>query len=121
MGGNSEEVHEMKERGRLTDGTERPIRRPKDAVQQKERYSGKKKRHTSKHVTITHPKTQRILAVSEEAPGTKHDKKIMDEAQLSCTTNLAMRADSGHASNPVDSLDVWSFPTKRQKKRSLER
>jgi hypothetical protein len=90
-----EEFPELKELGVLTDGTERPIHRPKDDGEQKEHYSGKKKRHTSKHVTITHPKTQRILAVSEEAPGTRHDKKIIDEAQLSCTTALPVRADSG--------------------------
>src|SRR5437899_9022850 len=42
-----EEFPELKELGILTDGTERPIRRPKDAVQQKEHYSGKKKRHTN--------------------------------------------------------------------------
>ncbi len=86
---------ELKDLGVLTDGTERPIHRPKDDEKQKEHYSGKKKRHTSKHVTITHPKTQRILAVSEEAPGTKHDKKILDEAQISCTTAIQVRADSG--------------------------
>ncbi len=51
-----EEFPELKELGVLTDGTERPIHRPKDDVQQKEHYSGKKKRHTSKHVTITHRK-----------------------------------------------------------------
>jgi hypothetical protein len=47
---------ELKELGVLTDGTERPIRRPKDEEKQKTAYSGKKKRHTNKHVTITHPK-----------------------------------------------------------------
>src|SRR5437879_11830226 len=67
-----EEFPELEELGVLTDGTERPIRRPKDEAEQQEHYSGKKKRHTSKHVTITHPKTQRILAVREEAPGMKH-------------------------------------------------
>ena len=50
-----EEFPELQELGVLTDGTERPIRRPKDEAEQKEHYSGKKKRHTSKHVTITHP------------------------------------------------------------------
>src|SRR5205809_8084633 len=79
-----EEFLELKELGVLTDGTERPIRRPKDDEQQKAHYSGKKKRHTNKHVTITHPKTQCTLAVSEEAPGTKHEKKIMGEAHLTC-------------------------------------
>src|SRR5260370_15418321 len=119
MGGNSEEVHEMKERGRLTDGTERRIRRPKDAVKQKEHYAGNKKSHTSKHVTITHPKTQRILAVSEEAPGTKHDKKIMDEAQLSCTTNLAIRADSGFQGLSIGSAEII-IPFKRKRKKKGE-
>src|SRR5260370_17614120 len=65
-----EEFPELKELGILTDGTERPIRRPKDAVQQKERYSGKKKPHTSKHVTITHPNTQPILPLTHESPAT---------------------------------------------------
>jgi hypothetical protein len=108
-----EEFPELKELGVLTDGTERPIRRPKDDEQQKKHYSGKKKRHTSKHVTITHPKTQRILAVSEEAPGTKHDKKIMDEAQLSCTTKLQVRADSGFQGLSIGEAEII-IPFKRK-------
>src|SRR5947209_18254935 len=81
------EFPELKELGVLTDGTERPIRRPKDAQEQKEAYSGKKKRHTKKHVTLTHRKTQYILAASEEAHGRKHDKQNLDEAALSCTSH----------------------------------
>src|ERR1700724_1187868 len=105
------------ELGVLTDGTERPIQHPKEETEQKEHYSGKKKRHTSKHVTITHPKTQRILAVSEEAPGTMHDKKIMDEAQLSCTTTLAVRADSGFQGLSIGNAEIIiPFKRKRNKK-----
>jgi DDE superfamily endonuclease/Helix-turn-helix of DDE superfamily endonuclease len=112
-----EEFPELKELGVLTDGTERPIRRPKDEAKQQEHYSGKKKRHTSKHVTITHPKTQRILAVSEEAPGTKHDKKIMDQAQLSCTTKLQVRADSGFQGLSIGQAEIIiPFKRKRTKK-----
>ncbi len=114
-----EEFPELKELGVLTDGTERPIGRPKDDQEQKEYYSGKKKRHTSKHVTIVHPKTQRILAVSEEAPGTMHDKKIMDEAQLSCTTNLAVRADSGFQGLSIGNADII-IPFKRKRKKKGE-
>lgn len=111
------EFPELQELGVLTDGTERPIRRPKDEEKQKEHYSGKKKRHTSKHVTITHPKTQRILAVSEEAPGTMHDKKIMDEAQLSCTTELQVRADSGFQGLSIGNAEIITpFKRKRKKK-----
>jgi len=115
-----EEFPELKELGVLTDGTERPIRRPKDDIEQKEHYSGKKKRHTSKHVTITHPKTQRILAVSEEAPGTMHDKKIIDEAQLTCTTALQVRADSGFQGLSLGNAEII-IPFKRKRKKKGER
>jgi len=114
-----EEFPELKELGVLTDGTERPIRRPKDETKENEHYSGKKKRHTSKHVTIVHPKTQRILAVSEEAPGTKHDKKIMDEAHLSCTSNLAVRADSGFQGLSIGNAEII-IPFKRKRKKKGE-
>jgi DDE superfamily endonuclease len=112
-----EEFPELKELGVLIDGTERPIRRPKDDVQQQESYSGKKKRHTSKHVTITHPKTQCILAVTDEAAGTKHDKKITDEAELSCTTALTVRGDSGFQGLSIGNAQVVTpFKRKRKKK-----
>jgi hypothetical protein len=113
------EFPELKELGVLTDGTERPIRRPKDDEEQKKHYSGKKKRHTSKHVTITHPNTQRILAVSEEAPGTKHDKKIMDEEHLSCTTSIQGRADSGFQGLSIGNAEII-IPFKRKRKKKGE-
>jgi hypothetical protein len=113
------EFPELKELGVLIDGTERPIRRPKDPVEQQESYSGKKKRHTSKHVTITHPKTQRILAVSDEAAGTKHDKKITDEAELRCTTGITVRADSGFQGLSVGNAEIVT-PHKRKRKKKGE-
>jgi hypothetical protein len=100
----------------LIDGTERPIQRPQDDTQQTENYSGKKKRHTRKHVTITHPKTQHILAVSEEAGGSMHDKKILDQAQLSCTTALVVRGDSGFQGLSIGNA-VVEIPFKRQRKK----
>jgi len=108
---------ELQELGVLTDGTERPIRRPKDATRQKEDYSGKKKRHTKKYVTLTHPKTQYILAVSEEAPGTMHDKKILDEAQLCCTSGLPVHADTGFQGLSIgNALVITPVKRKRTKK-----
>jgi hypothetical protein len=113
------EFPELKELGVLTDGTERPIRRPKDAQEQKEVYSGKKKRHTKKHVTLTHPKTQYILAASEEAHGRKHDKKIFDEAALSCTTPIPISADSGFQGLELGNAVVVT-PIKRKRKKKGE-
>jgi hypothetical protein len=58
------EFPELIELGVLADGVERPVQRPKDKDKQTDQYSGKKKRHTKKNVTIVHPKSQFILAVS---------------------------------------------------------
>ena len=113
------EFPELKELGVLTDGTERPIRRPKEAGEQKEAYSGKKKRHTKKHVTLTHPKTQYILATSEEANSSKHDKKIFDEAALCCTTPIPISADSGFQGLELGNAVVVT-PIKRKRKKKGE-
>lgn len=111
-----EEFPELKELGVLIDGTERPVRRPIDEAQQTENYSGKKKRHTRKHVTITHPKTQQILAVSEEAGGRVHDKKIIDQANLSCTTAVLVRGDSAFQGLSIGSA-VIEIPFKHKRKK----
>jgi hypothetical protein len=90
-----DEFPELVEIGVIADGVERPVRRPKDKDQQKTKYSGKKKRHTTKLVTIVHPKNQFILAVSEEYDGTCHDKKIADEMELQCRSPIPIGVDSG--------------------------
>lgn len=113
------EFPELKEMGILTDGTERPIRRPKAEKEQKETYSGKKKRHTKKYVTMTHPQTQYILASTEEAPGSTHDKKIVDEANLSCTTAIPLLGDSGFQGLALGQA-VVTTPFKRKRKKKGE-
>jgi len=110
---------ELEELGVLIDGTERPIRRPKEPSKQQEDYSGKKKRHTKKHLTITHPQTQYILATSEEAPGSKHDKKLLDESHLTCQASLPIGADSGFQGLQLGNAVVVT-PIKRQRKKKGE-
>ena len=65
----------------ILDGTERPVQRPKDAEKQKEHYSGKKKRHTRKHITGS-TRTKRVILLSEARAGKIHDKRQLDEADL---------------------------------------
>lgn len=65
----------------IFDGTERPVQRPKDAEKQKEHYSGKKKRHTRKHITGS-TRTKRVILLSEASAGKIHDKRQLDEADL---------------------------------------
>src|SRR5260370_176350 len=63
----------------IIDGTERPVRRPKDADQQRQHYSGKKKRHTVKNNVISDKRTGKINVLIPTAPGKKHDKALADE------------------------------------------
>jgi len=61
----------------ILDGTERPIQRAKDRDQQREDYSGKKKRHTRTHLAAVAPDRQ-ILVFSTAYPGKAHDKGILN-------------------------------------------
>lgn len=60
----------------IIDVTERRQARPKDPSQQKESYSGKKKRHTVKNTIIT-TMTKLILFVGQTFTGHNHDYKII--------------------------------------------
>src|SRR5512141_921469 len=65
----------------IIDGTERPVQRPKDAQKQKDCYSGKKKRHTRKHITGSTRK-KRIILLTKARDGKIHDKRQLDEAEV---------------------------------------
>jgi hypothetical protein len=58
----------------ILDGTERPVQRPKTAEIQKDNYSGKKKRHTRKHITGSTPK-KRVIFLTKARGGKIHDKR----------------------------------------------
>lgn len=65
----------------ILDGTERPVQRPQDAEQQKEHYSGKKRRHTRKHITGT-TRNKRVILLTPAQAGKIHDKRQLQEAEL---------------------------------------
>lgn len=68
-------------------------------------------------MTLTHPTTQYILARTEEAQGRAHDKKILDESALTCTTAIPLTADSGFQGLVLGSaVVVTPFKRKRKKK-----
>jgi hypothetical protein len=66
----------------ILDGTERPVQRPQDATQQKKHYSGKKKRHTRKHITGSTRK-KRVILLTKAQLGKIHDKRQLDKAGVS--------------------------------------
>lgn len=66
----------------ISDGTEKPFKRPKKPEDQKKYYSGKKKRHTLKNQITIHPKTKRILHISDTVEGKMHDKNLMEKTGM---------------------------------------
>lgn len=62
----------------LIDATECPCVRPSDEVEQKKRYSGKKKRHTIKSMIVSTP-AKMILMVSLFVAGSTHDYSLFKE------------------------------------------
>lgn len=65
----------------LIDGTERPIQRPKDKKKQKDRYSGKKRKHTQKNIVAANRK-KRILLLTHTANGKEHDYPLLKKSKL---------------------------------------
>ena len=80
----------------MIDGTERPVQRPQDAQAQKANYSGKKKRHTRKHLAAV-DETKRVLVLSEARERKLHDKRFHDEADIagSIPDEIPIEADLG--------------------------
>jgi hypothetical protein len=65
----------------MLDGTERPIQRPQDAEQQTQNYSGKKRRHTRKHLAAV-DQTKRVLVLSPSHEGKLHDKRFEAQEEI---------------------------------------
>lgn len=103
----------------LIDGTERPIQRPKNLEQQKLNYSGKKRRHTRKHLgAVDH--TKRVLVLSKAREGKVHDKKLHDEEDIagSVPDEIPIELDLGFLG--VDKqYDNIRIPHKKPKKGEL--
>ena len=100
----------------LHDGTEREIPRPVDDDQQKENYSGKKKKHTLKNgVVIT--ACCLVLFVSGSVCGKMHDKKIAD-MMYSFTSPCVLYQDTGYQGYNPEDVTIMQ-PVKKPKGREL--
>lgn len=118
-----EEFFEMFPEARevFVDGTERPAQRPKDSKMQKEKYSGKKKRHTIKNIIIT-DKHKRIGFLGKTAGGREHDFSLLKEhaPPKFIPPQILQRMDLGfkgyHAQFPFHRI---SMPERKPKTREL--
>ena len=102
----------------LLDGVEQPIRRPKDEDEQKNKYSGKKKRHTKKQVIITNPNTQAVIYTTPTCPGKEHDKTIIEAQKLGASEEIIIGGDKGFQGLEIDQAKVIT-PTKKPKNKHL--
>ena len=98
----------------LIDGTERPIRRPKNQDDQKGDYSGKKKAHRKKNLLVT--REREIIYLGPTSPGSVHDKKLADESGLSFPPESLVLEDSG-----FQGYEAPGAPTLRPKKKPRTR
>ena len=79
----------------LIDGTERPIRRPKDSQRRREDYSGKKKRHTKKNIVITDKARGNVVGLGPTHAGSRHDKACADDDGYVFPEGSTLYKDSG--------------------------
>jgi len=100
----------------LHDGTEREIPRPVDPDEQKENYSGKKKKHTLKNAVVI-TACCLILFVSESVCGKTHDKKIAD-TMYSFPYPCLLYQDTGYQGYKPEGVVVFQ-PTKKPRGRGL--
>ena len=102
----------------ILDGTERPIRRPKDKHRQQQTYSGKHKRHTVKNNVLSDKRTGKIKGLGPTVEGKRHDKKLADDQALTFPPGSTLWKDTGFQG--FEPVGVQTFqPTKKPKGRDL--
>lgn len=87
------------------DGTERPIQRPKDPEEQRRFYSGKKKRHTLKNVTLI-DEFLYILFLSITYPGSVNDKTIADLSKYPLPEGSYLMQDLGFQGFELPGVEI---------------
>lgn len=109
---------ELVELGILTDGSERPVRRPKNKDKQKSQYSGKKKRHTVKNIIMTHPKTNAVLFLGKTQDGKVHDKTCIEDENIKCRDPIKMLTDLGFLGLQIFNILIYT-PKRKPKGKEL--
>jgi hypothetical protein len=102
----------------IIDGTERPIRRPKDKKRQATHYSGKKKRHTVKNNVVSDKRTRKIKVLSATSEGKKHDKKLADEQDIPFPEGSKLWKDTGFQGYEPEHITTYQ-PFKKPKGKEL--
>jgi len=102
----------------VIDGTDRPIRRPKDKGARRKDYSGKKKRHTRKNIVVADKATGEILGLGATQPGSRHDKACADEEGFAFPEGSTLFQDTGFQGYAPEGARVEQ-PTKKPRGKEL--
>jgi hypothetical protein len=98
------------------DGTDRPRQRPVDSARQDAVYSGKHKTHTDKNVLLINEHSGQVVYLSPTQPGSMHDKKVADEANIVYPADATLTKDTGFQGYEPD--DVITYQPKKNLKAS---
>jgi hypothetical protein len=81
----------------VVDGTERRRQRPKNKEKQAQHYTGRKKAHTDKNVVLVERSTRQVAFLSATQPGSVHDKRVAEDAQIRYPRGTCLDKDLGFA------------------------
>lgn len=103
----------------FADGIERSIQRGKNQKRQRKTYSGKKKMHTRKSVIVS-DKNRRVLVLTKQKSGRRHDKRLADKEHLftSLPEEVNLFVDTGFEGVPKFHRRTY-IPKKRRKGKLL--
>lgn len=104
----------------IIDGTERPVRRPKDPEKQRSRYSGKKKRHTVKNTLVVNARTRRVVLLTPTCDGSRHDKKDLEANKVveNIPEHVGIDVDLGYKGLENDYVGI-RMPKRKPRTRDL--
>ena len=86
---------EGKEEHFFLDASERDIQRPDNDEDQEDYYSGKKKSHKVKNTVVSNEQTE-ILYLGHTTEGSRHDKKMAEEEELTFPNDAFLWKDLGY-------------------------
>ena len=103
----------------FVDATEIGIERPQDFDKQKDRYSGKHKKHTIKNTVITNEYSQ-ILFLGNTYAGSVHDKKMLEQDEVLFPPNSFLWKDLGYVGYLPTNINCFE-PHKKPKNKALSK
>lgn len=103
----------------FVDAVERLKQRPKKKKAQQKAYSGKKKAHTRKSVIVS-DKKRRVLIVTKQKSGRRHDKRLADKEDIfsQLPKAVAAWADTAFTGSDKDHKNIF-IPKKKPRGREL--